>query len=338
LSYHRSAIAIFVTALLTTGCSNLKHEAQSGTRVRLAIGGQGQMVYLPATLADRLGYYKQEGLEITAQDFPGGSKALESLLGGSSDVVCGFYDHTIQLAAEARELQAFVAMVRYPGFVLAVSPSTKKSIRKIEDLKGAVAGVTAPGSSSNLILTYLLGKHGLSPHDVSITGIGSTATAVAAMERGRVDAAIMFDPAITQLSKRHPKFLILEDTRSEEGVERVFGIRNYPASVFYSRAAWMAKNPDVARRLARAMQNTLRWIQQHSPQEIMEKMPESFRGEDAAVYLEALRHSIPMYSPDGRISPEGAAAVKNVLSQSIDKVRNANIDLEKTFTNQFLTP
>src|SRR4051794_29599052 len=152
------------------------------------------MVYLPATLAERLGYYKAEGLDVVAQDFAGGSKALEALLGGSADVVSGFYDHTIQLAAEGRELQAFVAMLQYPGFVLAVSPATMKKIEKIEDLKGAVAGVTAPGSSSNMILNYLLGKHGLTAQDVSVTGIGSTATAVAAVERGKVDAAIMFDP------------------------------------------------------------------------------------------------------------------------------------------------
>jgi NitT/TauT family transport system substrate-binding protein len=324
--------------LFPIGCSTPKKEQKGGpARVRLAIGGQGQMVYLPATLAERLGYYKQEGLDVASQDFPGGSKALEALIGGSADLVSGFYDHTIQMAAEGRELQAFVAMLRYPGFVLAVSPATKKNIQRIEDLKGAVVGVTAPGSSSNLILNYLLGKHGLSPQDVSVTGIGATATAVAAVERGKVDAAIMFDPAITQLAKRSPKFLILEDTRSEEGVERVFGVRNYPASVFYSTGTWIAQNPDTARRLARAIQNTLRWMQQHSPEEIMEKMPASYRGDDPSIYLDALKHSMPMYSPDGKISPEGAAAVKNVLSQSMEKVRNAKIDLEKTYTNKFLT-
>jgi NitT/TauT family transport system substrate-binding protein len=295
------------------------------------------MVYLPATLAAQLDYYKAEGIDLVPQDFPGGSKALEALLGGSADVVCGFYDHTIQLAAEGRELQAFVAMLQYPGFVLAVSPATTKKIEKIEDLKGAIAGVTAPGSSSNMILNYLLSKHGLTPQDVSVTGIGSTATAVAAVERGKVDAAIMFDPAVTQLTKRSPKFTILEDARSEQGVERVFGVRNYPASVFYSSAAWMVKNPDTAQRLARAMQKTLRWMQQHSPQEIMDKMPAQFRGEDPAVYLEALKHSMPMFSPDGKIVPEGAAAVKRVLSQSIEKVRNANVDLDKTYTNQFVS-
>ena len=327
----------FLLLTVLTGCGARKQSNDAATHVRLAIGGQAQMVYLPATLAERLGYYRAEGLDVAAQDFPGGSKALESLLGGSADVVCGFYDHTIQMAAEGREMQAFVAMLRYPGFVLAASPATTRHIAKIEDLKGAILGVTAPGSSSNMILNYLLVKHGLSAQDVSITGIGATATAVAAMERGKVDAAILFDPAITQLSKRVSTVSILEDTRSEEGVERVFREKNYPASVFYSNAAWVAGNPDVARRLASAIVKTLQWMQQHSPEEIMEKMPETYRGQDPAVYLEALKHSMPMYSPDGRISRPGAEAVKAVLSLSVEKVRNANIDVGKTFTNKFIT-
>jgi NitT/TauT family transport system substrate-binding protein len=328
---------LLVTLLTAAGCREKKQENNGAARVRLAIGGQGQMVYLPATVAERLGYYRAEGLDIAAQDFPGGSKALESLLGGSADVVCGFYDHTIQMAAEGREMRAFVAMLRYPGFVLAVSPATTRHISKIEDLKGTVAGVTAPGSSSNMILNYLLIKHGMSAQDVSITGIGATATAVAAMERGKVDAAIMFDPAITQLEKRVSRISVLEDTRSEEGVERVFGVKNYPASVFYSDAGWISRNPDVARRLARAILKTLQWMQQHSPEEIMEKMPEPYRGQDPAVYLEALKHSLPMYSPDGQISRQGAEAVKAVLSLSVEKVRNANVDVDKTFTNEFIT-
>ena len=65
-----------------------------------------------------MGFYKEEGLEVELQDFEGGAKALQALVGGSADVVSGYYDHTIQMAAERRELVAFVTMLRYPGLVL----------------------------------------------------------------------------------------------------------------------------------------------------------------------------------------------------------------------------
>lgn len=294
------------------------------------------MVYLPTTLAQQLDYYRQEGLNVTLQDFPGGAKALEALLGGSSDVVSGFYDHTIQMAAESRELKAFVTMLRYPGFVVAVSPATSKKIFRIADLKGAVVGVTAPGSSSHFMINYLLFRQGLRPEDISAIGIGATATAVAAVERGKVDAAVMFDPAVSQLLKRNPNVLLLADTRTTYGVQEVFGTEIYPASVLYSTADWIKHNADTAGRLAKAIRRTLQWIQEHSPEQIAEKMPEAHRGADRAIYLEALAKAIPMYSPDGIMTLQGAEAVKKVLSLSIEKIRDANVDVSKTYTNEFL--
>src|SRR5262249_45542903 len=141
--------------------------------VRLAVGGQNQLVYLPTTLAQELGFYKEEGLDVELQDHAGGAKALQSLVGGSSDVVSGFYDHTVQMAAEGRECGAFVTMLRFPGLVLVTSPQGAAVVTKIEDLKGRVAGVTAAGSSSQMLLTYMLQRHGLALDDVSITPVGS---------------------------------------------------------------------------------------------------------------------------------------------------------------------
>ena len=59
-----------------------------------------------------------------AAGFAGGAKALQALVGGSADVVSGFYDHTIQMAAEGREIVAFVTMLRFPGLVLVTSPQS----------------------------------------------------------------------------------------------------------------------------------------------------------------------------------------------------------------------
>src|SRR5690349_11438 len=112
--------------LVLTSCAT-KPTAPSRTQVRIAVGGTAQLIYLPATMAQILGFAREENLDIALLDFPGGSKALEALLGGSADVVCGFYDHTVQMAAQGRDLKAFVTMLRYPGLVLvAVSPKVRR--------------------------------------------------------------------------------------------------------------------------------------------------------------------------------------------------------------------
>jgi NitT/TauT family transport system substrate-binding protein len=330
-------LAVSVCALAACGRRTDSPGARpAATPVRMAVGGQNQLLYLPITLARELGYYKDAGLDVDIQDFGGGSKALESLLGGSADVVSGFYDHTIQMAAEGRELVAFVAMLRFPGLVLTTSPSHAADIASIADLRGRIVGVTAAGSSTQMILTYLLGRHGVPPASVSIAAIGAAATAIAAVEHGRVDAAMMAEPAFTMVQRRNPQVRVLADLRRADGVRDAFGTDSYMASVLYSTRAWTTAHADTARRLARAIARTLDWMQGHTPAEIAAKMPPLFRGNDEALYVEALGHAMPMYSPDGRMSAEAAGAVRSLLADSLPAVRDAPIDVTATFTNDFL--
>jgi NitT/TauT family transport system substrate-binding protein len=307
-------------------------KAPSQQPIRIAIGGQTQLIYLAATMGQELGYYKDEGLDVALLDFPGGQKSLEALLGGSTDVVCGFYDHTIVMAAEHRDLKAFVAMLRYPGLV-AASPS----VARIEDLKGKIVGVSAAGSSTNFFLNHLLVSHGLKPDDVSVASIGMSATAVAAMTHAKVDAAIMTDPALEMVRKQQPGLHILADTRTAEGTRAAFGVDTYPSAVLYSTTQWVDAHRVEASKLASAITRTLEWMRSHSPEEIRAKMPESFRTQDAAADIEGLQSLKAMLSEDGRFTPESAEAVKRVLSVSLEKVRSANIDLAKTYTNEFLS-
>jgi NitT/TauT family transport system substrate-binding protein len=320
----------------TLGACSSRIDSSRGSHVRLAVGGQNQLVYLPTTLAQELGFYKLEGLDVELQDHAGGAKALQSLVGGSSDVVSGFYDHTIQMAAEGRDLVAFVTMLRFPGLVLVTSPQGAGAVTKIEDLKGRVAGVTAAGSSSQMLLTYLLQRHGIAIDDVSITPVGSAATAIAAVEHGKVDAAMVADPAFTLIARRNPRVRVLADLRTAAGVKEAFGADTYPSSVLYAKGGWVRANRETTSKLARAILRTLRWMRAHTPEEIADRTPKTFRGEDDALYVDAVRNSMPMFSPDGVMDARGAEAVRLLLSGTMEKVKAAPIDLSRTYTNEFV--
>lgn len=328
------SLVSFVLIVLIAACGRATSNGR--LKVRIAIGGQNQMVYLPTTLAQELGFYRDEGLDVDLQDFAGGSKALQALVGGSADVVSGFYDHTIQMAAENRELVAFVTMLRFPGLVLVTSPQAAGSVNRIEDLNGRIAGVTTAGSSSQMLLTNLLQRHGVPADRVSITAIGSAATAIAAIEHGKVDAGMMADPAFTLVAQRNPTVRILADLRTAAGVKEAFGTDSYPASVLYAPGEWVRAHRDVAQHLARAIQRTLQWMHLHSADDIAAKTPKALRGEDDALYVSALKHSMPMFSPDGVMADAGAQAVRALLAASMDTVRNATIDVSKTYTNEFV--
>jgi len=329
-------VAVLTTGLMLTGCGSGGGDASG--EVRLAVGGQPLLVYLPTTLADRLGYYREEGLNVHIEDLQGGSKALQALQGGSVDVVSGYYDHTIQMQAKKRDVVAFINMLRYPSLVVAVSPKASKPINTVADLKGAKVGVTAPGSSTDFYLKYLLVRAGLTPTDAAPQAIGGDSSAVAAMEQGQVDAAVMLDPAFAQLQKRAgaENVQVLSDTRTAEGVQRDLNVSTYPAAVLYADAAWLEDNPETARKLARAIKRALDYVHSHSAAEIAAAMPPEYAAGDPEIYATAIDSAKAAFSPDGRIDMAGAEAVYGVLKQFTPEIASAPIDVGKTFTNDYL--
>jgi NitT/TauT family transport system substrate-binding protein len=307
----------------------------AAAKITIAIGGAGCLCYLPTVLAEQLGEYRKAGVEIELVNFKGGSQALTAVIGGSADVVSGYYDHCVNLAAKNQNLQAFVVYDRYPGLVLGVSPRHTNEINSVQDLAGKKVGVSAPGSSTDFFLKFLLSKNGVSPDSVAVIGIGLDATAVAAMEQGTVDAAVMTDPTPTLLRGKFPALKILSDTRTQADTVSVFG-GEYPGGALYTRGDWIAKHEKETQALTDAILATLKWIHSHTPEEIMAKMPEDLVGPDKALYLAALKNTIPMYSTTGRMDPKGAEAVLSVFSQSSPDVAKAKIDLSKTYTNKFV--
>ncbi|MBX5477250.1 MAG: ABC transporter substrate-binding protein [Clostridia bacterium] len=302
--------------------------------VTIAVGGASCLCYMPVVLANQLGFYKEAGVDAELVDFQGGSKALAAVLGGSADVVSGYYDHTVELAAKGKAMQAFVVFDQFPGLVLAVAPKNTDKIKSVADLKGKTVGVTAPGSSTDFFLKYVIKQNGGDPAETSVVGIGAGSTAVAAMEQGQVDAAVLIDPDPTLLKSKYPDLRILVDTRTKEDTERVLG-GDYPAGSLYTTAQWVQAHRDVAQKLALAIVKTLQWIHTHTPEEIMQKMPTEYTQGNPDLYLAALKNMLPMYSSTGLMDPKGAEAVLNVFAASDEEVRNANIDVTKTYDNSF---
>jgi NitT/TauT family transport system substrate-binding protein len=317
------------------GLCVLSEPAAAQSKVTIAVGGGACLCYLPTVLAQQLGEFEKAGLAVELVDLKGGSDALRAVIGGSADVVSGYFDHCVNLAAKKQELVSFVVYDRYPGLVLVVSPKHTAEIKSVKDLAGKKVGVSAPGSSTDFFLKYLLKKAGLDPASAAVIGVGLGATAVAAMEQGQIDAAVMLDPSVTVLQGSHPDLEILSDTRTQKDTLAVFG-GEYPGGALYSTAAWVASHDNEVQALTNAMMGTLLWIHSHSAEEIMAKMPLEMVGKDKELYLAALKNTIPMFSETGIMDPKGAAAVLAVFSESSPDVAKANIDVTKTYTNKYV--
>ena len=198
--------------------------APEKTRVTLAVGGKATLYYLPLTLTERLGYFRDEGLEVEINDFQGGGKALQALIGGSADVVSGAFEHTITMQTLAQKVQAFVLQGTNPGLELGIAKGKAAAYSWPKDLKGMRVGVSAPGSSTHMFVNHLLASVGLTPDDVSIVGVGTGAGAVAAMRGGQIDALSSVEPVISLLEKSGD-IKVVHETITDEGTRKVFGAR-----------------------------------------------------------------------------------------------------------------
>ena len=324
--------ALAATLMLATGAQAQKPEM---TKVHLGVGGKTSLYYLPLTDTEKLGYFKEAGLDVEISDFQGGAKSLQALMGGSVQVVTGSFDHTIQIQAKGERIVALVQMGRFPGFALALRKEKADAYKSPKDLKGLKIGVTAPGSSTHFMVLYMMAQAGLKAEDASFIGTGSGNTVMAAVKRGEVDAISNADPMINLLD-REGAVKIVADTRTAEGTQAVYG-GPYPAAVLYTKAEFAEKNPNTAQALVTALVRGLKWVQSHSPEEIAKIMPEEYALGNREIYVQSIKTNLPAYSPDGRFTREAAETAYKVLKAFDPNVQNATIDLSKTYTDTFVT-
>ena len=302
-------------------------------KTTIAVGGKNLLYYLPLTIAEQRGYFKAEGLDVEISDFAGGSRALQALVGGSADVVNGAYEHTINMQAKNQPIMSVVLQGRAPQIVMAVSTKTMPGYKSIADLKGKKIGVTAPGSSTAMMASYVLAKAGLKASDVSFIGVGASSGAIAAVKSGQVDAIANLDPVITML-QRDNLIKVVADTRTLKDTQAVYG-GPMPAACLYTPVKFVQDNPGTTQALANAMVRALRWLQKAGPSDIVKTVPDSYLLGDRALYLAAWERVREAISPDGLMPEAGPATALRMLQTFEDSLKDKPIDLGKTYTNNF---
>jgi NitT/TauT family transport system substrate-binding protein len=331
----RTLFIAIASALLLPGLAEVA-QAQTPEKksVELGVGGKGLLYYLPLTIAERRGYFKEQGLDVRITDHGGGAKALQSLIGGSVDVVTGAYEHTIRMQAKGQDVRAVVELGRFPAIVVGVRRSLAGEIKSAADFKGKKIGVTAPGSSTHMMAMFAMVKAGLKPADASIIGVGSGASGVAAMKNGQIDIISHLDPVIAKL-EADGDIITLIDTRTEAGTRALFGGSN-PAAVMYTKGDFIAKNPVTTQLMVNAFHKALVWLATATPEDVADAVPVEYHLNDKPLYLRAVAGSKESYSKTGVIPKEGMESVYAMLKALEPEMAGAKVDLAITFDGSFI--
>jgi len=333
-SIGRAAKALFALALGLLLAQPAPAQTIEKKDVRLGVGGKAGLYYLPLAVAEQKGFFRQQGLEVELNDFAGGARALQALVGGSVDVVTGAYEHTIRMQAKGQDIRAVIELGRFPGISVGVKTSKAGAYKSPADLKGMKIGVTAPGSSTNMIVNFALATAGLTPQDASFIGVGSGAGAVAAIRVGEIDAISNIEPVISMLEHSNDIKVVI-DTRTEEGTRALFGGTN-PAAVLYMRESYIVRNPGTVQALTNALYQALKFIQGATPEDIAGIMPPEYLLGDKPLYLAAVKSSKPTYSLTGIITQAGMKSTADMLLRFDEQMKDAKFDLAKTFDDRFV--
>jgi NitT/TauT family transport system substrate-binding protein len=303
------------------------------SKIAIAVGGKSAFYYLPLTISEQLGYFKAEGLDVEISDFAGGAKALQALMGNSADVVSGAYEHTINMQSKNQFIQSFVLMGRAPQIAMGVSTKALPNYRGLQDLRGKKIGVSAPGSSTNMVANLVLSRAGIKASDVSYVGVGTAAGALAALRSGQIDAMSNTDPVMTMLEQKGD-VRIISDTRTLKGTQDVFG-GPMPAACFYTHSEFVKSHPNTCQALANAIVHGLKWLQTAGPSDIIKTVPESYLLGDRALYLASFNKVREAIALDGLLPEDGAKTALKALASFEPSVKAEKIDLAKTYTNDF---
>ena len=326
-------IRLLAAACLTIAASaSAFAQAPEKPKLTLGVGGKALLYYLPLTIAERKGFFKEQGLDVEIQDFSGGARSLQALVGGSVDVVTGAYEHTIRMQAKGQDIRAVIELGRFPAIAVAVKKDRKWN--SPADFKGMKIGVTAPGSSTNMLMNFVMARAGLSPSDASFIGIGSAQSALAAMQKGEIDAVSHLEPVLSFL-ERAGEVRVVVDTRTEEGTRALFGGSN-PAAVLYAKKSFIDQNPRTMQALANVFYKTLQWLKTASPEDIAATVPPEYLLGDKELYMLSAKNSKASYSLTGVLDPSGMKSTSDMLTKFDSELAGANVDLSKTFDDRFV--
>jgi NitT/TauT family transport system substrate-binding protein len=319
-----AAVALAMSAVST---------AFAADKITIIVGGMEKQIYLPAMLAQQLGYFKDEGLDVELLNSRAGVEAENELLAGAVQGVVGFYDHTIDLQAKGKFIQSIVQFSQAPGEVELVS-SKHPDIKSPADFKGKTLGVTGLGSSTDFLTQYLAVRNGLKQGDYTLLPVGAGNTFIAAIKQDQIQAGMTTEPTIARMLKTG-EAKVLVDMRTPEKTDAALG-GPYPAASFYVQTSWLEDHKEDAQKLANAFVKTMKFIATHSAEEIAEKMPKDYYAGDKALYVQGLADGKAQFTPDGRMPANGPETVLKVLSTFKKNLQDKQIDLSKTYTTEFV--
>ena len=331
------AIGMILTLILSACGSSGSTGTSTGSNgnaaipLKIMVGGLSKQLYLPNMLTQRLGYFQQEGLNVTLIDEASGQSSENEVLAGQVDAGSGSYNHTIELQAAGKNMECVVQLDVAPGEAEMVS--AKSTIKSVSDLNGKNLGVTELGSGTQTLTTVLLHKVGIAPDKVHFIPVGAGDTFIAALQQGKIDAGMTSEPTISRLVSSGVGS-VLVDLRTPQTTQAALG-GAYPFICVFMNNDYVNSHKATVQKMVNAYVKTMKWMHTHTAAQIADMMPADYYAGNKSLYVTALQNQLGIFSPDGMMPTGGPEFVLTTEHQTNTAVQGKQINLNTTYTNEF---
>ncbi len=273
--------------------------------------GSGES-WLPVYIADKLGYFKEDGLDVSFISFAGGPLVITSLLSGDSQFALTGYEQVMKTNEKGKSTKMIAATtVKHPWAIL-----TSKDIKTIADLKGKTISGGMEGSSARAFVRAVMKYGGLNPNkDVQYVSLPPGGE-IGALEKGQIAATFGGSKVKVDLQKRG--YQVLVDLADPEQHRKVLGADEYPLYVIQVTDDYIKKNPGNVQKFTNAVVKAMIWENNHSSEEIVKVITSLYPNMDKNTLVDVIEDTKRTLSRDGYFTKEGhEAAVRLSLDVSM---------------------
>ena len=316
---------------MTGAGSALPVRAAEPVPVVIAVDGLNQLRNLPVLLADKLGYFKDEGLSVTFKETSAGPDIDAQLADGSIVGMAAYYHHTLVAQIdESRAMEAVVTLAVTPGYKVLASTLVAKDLKSPADLKGRRIIAGGSHSAKSTSANWLILNAGLKPTDYVRLSTAGRPAILKALTDGTADLVVAPEPdASFYVSKGAA--VPYADLYSVEGTKKAIG-SVFPSSVLYLSTAYAASHKPLTQHLVNALVRSLAYINTHSASDIRSALPAVDSAQSKG--RSELEDGVKMFATDGTMPREAARAEAEVIATLFPQYKGVNTDL--TFTNEFV--
>ena len=301
--------------------------------LKIMVGGLSKQIYLPNMLAQQLGYFKDQHLDVTLIDEGSGQASEDEVLAGNVEAGSGAYVHPMVLNAAGKKIETICQFGIAPGEAEVIDARKAGSIQSPNDLQGKNLGVTELGSGTHTLTLAILGKAGIDPTKEHFVAVGAGDTFIAAIDHQTIDGGMTTEPTISRLTSSG-KGKVLVDLRTPESTRAALG-GDYPFIGIFAKNDWVNANKDAAQRLVNAYVKTLKFIHSHTAAQIAAKMPPDYYAGNQDLYVNALQNQISIFGTDCKMPAGGPETVMKIQQAYVPSFKGKTANLSETYTNEF---